>query len=187
MIKTELSFCNSTMIREIETPRFILREIKESDLEGIFALDSNPEVHRYLGKNPVTSRDQVKAVIVKIQQQYQEFGIGRLAIIDKVTEEFIGWTGLKYEQQLRPEMAYYDVGYRIREEFWGQGIATETALASLKFGFEELKLEVINAAADIDHGASNHVLKKVGMKFKEVFQYGGEDVNWYELSIVDWK
>jgi len=175
------------MIQEIETPRFILREIQESDLEGMFALDSNPEVHRYLGKNPVTSRDQVKAVIENIQKQYKDFGIGRLAIIDKVTQEFIGWTGLKYERQLRPEMAYYDVGYRIREEFWGQGIATETALASLDFGFNALKLEVINAAADIDHGASNHILKKLGMKFKEVFQYEGDDVNWYELIKQEWK
>ncbi len=171
----------------IETNRFILREILESDLEGMFALDSDPEVHRFLGNKPIQTREEAQVVIKNIRNQYVQNGIARWAVIDKATNEFLGWSGLKYEHGLRPEFGYYDLGYRLRREFWGKGIATETAEAALKYGFETMKLEVINAAADIDHHASNHVLKKVGLKFKEIFQYEGEDINWYEIKREDWK
>ena len=50
-----------------------------------------------------------------IRAQYVKNGIGRWAIIDKNTEDFIGWTGLKYEQNLRKEFNYYDLGYRLKK------------------------------------------------------------------------
>jgi ribosomal-protein-alanine N-acetyltransferase len=112
--------------------------------------------------------------------------MGRWAIIDKKTEDFIGWTGLKYEKALRKEFNYYDLGYRLRKKYWGHGIATETAIASLKYGFEKLNLKAIGAAAEVNHIASNKILKKIGLKFIETFDYYGVTHNWYTLSKTDW-
>ncbi|WP_196893972.1 GNAT family N-acetyltransferase [Aureivirga marina] len=171
----------------VETERFYLRDIEMSDAQGMFELDSNPKVHEFLGKNPVKSIEEIKDVIHYIRKQYEENGIGRWAIIDKNTKDFVGWTGLKYEKALREEFNYYDLGYRLKEEYWGKGIATETALASLKHGFETLKLDKICGAAEIEHSASNKILQKVGLKFKETFFYEEEEHNWYELERGDWE
>ena len=170
----------------VETDRLILREILEDDFKAFFELDSDPEVHRYLGNNPVQSIEQSIEMIKLVRQQYEKNGIGRWAIIDKKTKDFIGWTGLKYEQNLRKDINYYDLGYRLKRKYWGQGIATETAIESLKYGFTKLDLKEICAAAHVDHIASNNILQKVGLKFIETFEYEGDTCNWYKIEKTNW-
>ncbi len=170
----------------IETQRLLLREIVEDDAQDFFELDSNPEVHKYLGNKPVTHIEESENMIKDIRKQYEDNGIGRWAIIEKETNHFIGWSGLKYETMIRTEFNYYDLGYRLKKKYWGKGIATETAMASLKYGFKELNLPEICAAAEIEHIASNRILQKIGMKFIEVFKYDGSLINWYKIKKSDW-
>ncbi len=166
-----------------ETPKFILREIVEGDLMDMYELDSDPEVHKYLGNKPVQNVAQSKEIIKSIRQQYDTFGIGRWAIVDKATNDFVGWSGLKYEtMSLNKQNGYYDLGYRIKRKYWGKGIATETAVEALKYGFTVLNLEEICAAAHIDNAASNKILQKVGLKFIETFEYDGISCNWYKIE-----
>src|SRR5690606_254622 len=111
----------------VTTHRLILREILPTDLEGMFELDSDPEVHRFLGNQPVKTMEESKALINYIRQQYIDHGIGRWAITDKQTGEFMGWTGLKFvTKETNNHKDYYDLGYRLIKRFWGKGIATET-------------------------------------------------------------
>ncbi|MBQ4820971.1 GNAT family N-acetyltransferase [Aquimarina sp. MMG016] len=170
----------------IETERLIIRDLEKYDTKGIFELDSDPDVHEYLGKKPIKTMEEAKQVIDFIRNQYVENGIGRWAIIDKKTEDFIGWAGLKYEQVLRKDFSYYDLGYRLRKKYWGNGIATETAIESLKYGFEKLDLKEIGAAADVNHLASNKILKKIGLKFIETFDFEGVTHNWYNIRKSEW-
>ena len=170
----------------IETERLIIRDIEEYDVEGIFKLDSDPDVHEFLGKQPITTIEQAREVIDYIRNQYVKNGIGRWAVIDKETGDFIGWSGLKYEDGVREEFSYYDLGYRFRKKYWGKGIATETAVESLKYGFEILNLKEIGAAADVHHTASNKVLQKAGLKFVETFDFEGDPHNFYNLKKSEW-
>jgi RimJ/RimL family protein N-acetyltransferase len=166
---------------QIETKRLILRPVIESDVQGFFQLDSNPNVHRFLASKPVKTITESEAMIATILDQYNKFDLGRLAVVLKDTNEFIGWSGLKYEQNLRKEFNYYDLGYRFKPQYWGKGYATESALASLAYGFNALKLEEINAVASIDHIASNIVLKKIGMRPSGTFEYNDDLCNWYVI------
>jgi len=166
----------------IETKRLILRPITIADTQDFFELDSNPKVHLFLGNNPVKTIEQSEAMIANILQQYKTNGLGRLAIIEKSTNDFVGWAGLKLEEKLRKEFSYYDLGYRLKEQFWGKGYATEAAFASLEYGFNTLKLEEIGAAADVNHIASNTILKKVGMQPSGTFEYEGDLCNWYIIK-----
>ncbi|WP_111683668.1 GNAT family N-acetyltransferase [Winogradskyella tangerina] len=167
---------------KIETKRLILRPVTINDAQGFFEMDSNPKVHEFLGKNPVKSIEQSRSMIDDVLKQYEDFGIGRLAIEKKDTGEFVGWSGLKYERVVRKEFNYYDLGYRLKEEFWGHGYATEAALASLEYGFKDLKLEEISAAAEKKHTASNAILKKIGLIPSGTFQFEGTTCNWYTLK-----
>jgi ribosomal-protein-alanine N-acetyltransferase len=170
----------------IETEKFILREILETDVEGMYALDSDPEVHKYLGNNPIASMDAALATIQHVRKQYEANGIGRWAIIDKASNEFVGWAGLKYEQNLRTNINYYDIGYRLLRKYWGKGIASEAAKVSLEYGFNQLNINEIFAAAQVDNAASNKILTNIGLKFVETFEFRGAVNNWYKLNKSDY-
>jgi len=170
----------------IETSRFLLRDIEQDDVLGIFELDSDAGVHQYLGNHPIKSLEEAQEIINYIQGQYKQYGIGRWAIIEKETNEFIGWTGLKFETEVRDDMDYYDLGYRLKKKFWGQGIASETAFLSLEYGFQNMDLPIIYAGAHIDNIGSNKILQKVGMQLLEVFEYDGMSHNWYRLKKEEW-
>lgn len=102
-----------------ETDRFLLRELLPSDIDGMFELDSDPEVHKYLGNNPVNNRAQIIDTINFVRQQYIDYGIGRWAIIDKKTNAFMGWSGLKFVTELtNKHQNYYDPGYRLIRKYW---------------------------------------------------------------------
>lgn len=166
-----------------ETERLILREILPTDVDGMFELDSDPEVHKYLGNKPVTNKDQIVEVISFIRQQYIDNGIGRWAIIDRKTNEFIGWTGLKYvTNETNNHKNYYDIGYRLNKRFWGQGIATETALISRNYAFEKLNVNEIYGSASCENIGSNKILKKLGLKYIESFFYDEIKCNWYKMD-----
>jgi len=171
----------------IETDRLILRDFLESDVEGMYELDSNPEVHRYLGNNPIKEINQIPPIIQFVRQQYEENGIGRWAVIEKKTNAFIGWSGLKLVKETRNQQSnYYDVGYRLIQKYWGKGYATESTLASLSYGFGESNLETICAAAQAENIASNKVLQKCGLKLINPYLENEVLENWYQITKSQW-
>lgn len=166
-----------------ETERLILRELIPDDAEGMFELNNDPDVHRYLGNKPVTSVEQSIAEIEFIRKQYVEKGIGRWAVIEKTSGNFLGWSGLKLiTETTNNHINYYDLGYRFSKRFWGKGYATETAMAVIDYGFTELKLNEIIGIADINNLGSIHVLEKVGLKRVSVFDYDGTKHVWMKIE-----
>ena len=171
-----------------ETERLILREITMNDVEAMYELDSDPEVHKYLGNTPIKDLEQAAERIQIFRKQYDEDGLGRWAIVDKATNEFIGWTGFKLVREERNNLKnFYDLGFRLLRKFWGKGYATESALASLEYGFGKLDFKTVYAMAHIDNSGSNHVLKKSGFKFIETFYLEGDLHNWYKINKAKWR
>ncbi|MCT4698110.1 GNAT family N-acetyltransferase [Tenacibaculum haliotis] len=170
----------------LETDRLILREIRKTDINGMFELDSDEKVHKYLGKKPINTILQAEENIQFIHQQYKELGIGRFACIEKATGQFIGWSGLKHntgeKEKLNGHKDFVDIGYRFIPRFWRKGYASETAFACLKFGFKEMNYDTIYGAADIENVGSNKILRKIGLQFVNQFNYKEVKVNWYELK-----
>lgn len=167
----------------IETERLILRQLLLSDAEAMFELDSNPNVHLYLGNTPVKSIDECLGYIGNIRNQYIKNGIGRFAVVLKETNEVIGWAGIKFITE--PEnnhVNFYDIGYRFIERHWRKGYGFESAKAWLDYGFNEMKIPIIYASAHIDNSGSNKILQKIGLKLKG--KYIDDDLvyNWYELE-----
>ncbi len=168
---------------QLVTERFILRPLDKGDVDGIFELDSSPHVHRYLGNNPIKNKEEAERIIEFIQNQYNEFGIGRVAIIDKLSNEFVGWTGFKLITETVNELSgYYDLGYRLKENYWGKGVATETALACINYTFENLKIKEIYAICDVKNDPSKNVLLKCGFELISEFDYEDIPHYWFKLT-----
>jgi hypothetical protein len=94
----------------IETDRLLLRELRADDVPGMFAMDSDPEVHRYLGNHPLVDLAQSREHIAFIQQQYRENGVGRWAVLERQTGDFVGWSGLKViPNPLQPQTTVHEL------------------------------------------------------------------------------
>ena len=174
------------MTHLIETKNMTLRRFKDTDVANIYKLDSNEEVHKYLGGKPITTLKEAEDIVSYFHLQYKERGIGRFATIEKSSGKFIGWVGLKLnlgeKEMLNGYTNFIDIGYRFLPNFWGKGYATEASLASIKYGFKNLKYNIIYGAADVENIGSNKVLQKIGLNFMNEFAFKNEKCNWYELK-----
>jgi RimJ/RimL family protein N-acetyltransferase len=174
------------MTFNIETERLILRDMRLSDLEGMFELDSNPEVHKYLGNKPVKTKEASRKIIESVLKQYEERSIGRWVAIEKSTGDFIGWSGLRLntEYNMNGFTKYYDVGYRLIPKYWGKGYATESGKAAVDYAFNIMKLPVVFATTEIGNEASHNALLKIGLHYVEDFYFEQEKMNlrWYKMN-----
>ena len=73
-----------------------------------------------------------------------------------------------------------------RNKYWGKGFATESAKASVYYGFEKFNQNSIYAATHIDNLASRNVLEKCGLRFIETFDYNDIVKNWFEITRDEW-
>jgi len=151
------------------TDRLILRRFAKDDAPLLYELNLDPEVIRYT-HDPMTDVDQAKKVLSEvIFPQYVLYGHGRWAVHLRSNLEFIGWSGLKHH----PETNEIDLGYRFMKKFWGNGYATEAALACIEYGFLGLSVQRIVGRALPVNLASIKVLEKCGMKYlQEEVMYG---------------
>jgi RimJ/RimL family protein N-acetyltransferase len=144
------------------TKRLILRDFEEADWEAVHSYGSDLEVVRYMDWGPNTEEDTQKFIQRAIaSQKEQPRRIYTLAIVLKPKNKLIGGCGIYVSN---PENREGWIGYCLNRNFWGQGYATETAKALLKFGFGQLNLHRIFATCDPANIASAHVLEKIGMQ-----------------------
>ena len=169
----------------LETERLLLRPLELSDAQTMFAMDNNPEVHKYLWQKPTLAIEETIKTIEYVRTQYETHNIGRFATILKETGEFIGWTGIKFvhDHIENGNTNFYDYGYRLNEKFWNKGYATEASIAWLDYGFNQIKIDKMNAYTHNDNGASNHILEKVGMTMVEVYvAEDGVKWKWWQMK-----
>lgn len=152
----------------IETERLLIRPFKMEDVEPSYVMDSDPEVSRYTGERGVVSKKEIERRIVEnVFGDYEKYGFGRLAVELKSENKFIGFTGLKYLE----DMDEVDLGYRFMKKYWGKGIATESAKACLNLAFETLGLGKLIAMVLPENIASIRVLEKLNFEYgKDIFE-----------------
>lgn len=170
-----------------QTDRWLMRDLLPEDAEEMFALESDADVHRYLGNTPITSMSDIRQIIAGVQRQCAKYRIGRWAVIERGSGAFVGWSGLKYEVRMRKGVAYYDLGFRLRPAYWGKGFASETGRAAIRYGFEVMRLNEICASALPANVGSNRALCKAGMQPSGKIEAFGLSWNWYKLTEDDWR
>ena len=165
---------------EIETDRLLLRQFKLEDLDALAELFADPEVVKYLGSGEPASRAETETALCSIIAHWERHGFGRWAAVYKPAGLLIGYGGLRSFHG-EPELVYL-----LGQSYWRRGLATEMALACLKFGFEERNFERIIAMAKTPNVRSHRVLEKAGMRFERAANIYGMDVVCYGLSRGDY-
>jgi RimJ/RimL family protein N-acetyltransferase len=146
----------------LETARLVLREFDEDDAVPFHALLSDPAIIRYTG-DPAGGTKSVEQSLEVLRSRtladYRKYGFGRWACVHKASGVLIGFSGLKYLD----DIGEVDIGYRFLPAYWGVGLATESARPVLEYGFTRLRLGRIIGLVDPANDASVRVLEKLGM------------------------
>lgn len=159
----------------LETSRLVLRELNLGDAKDFYALNSNPKVIRYTGDSAFKNIGEAKQFLENYQD-YKLNGYGRWAVILKETNQFIGWCGLKFDNDET------DIGFRFFEQEWNKGYATESALACLNYGFKELQLKCVIGRAMKTNIWSIRVLEKIGLEYDRDIEFDGCEAVLYRIE-----
>jgi RimJ/RimL family protein N-acetyltransferase len=145
----------------IRTERLILRRWRDEDRSPFAALNSDPEVRRYL-QGPI-DRERSDAFIDAIEAHWDTKSWGLWAVEVPGVVDFIGYVGL-WPADFEPVGPAVEVGWRFAREHWGHGYATEGAREALRFGFEDVGLEEIVSFTVPANIRSIAVMDRLGMR-----------------------
>ncbi|MFF2745255.1 GNAT family N-acetyltransferase [Kitasatospora sp. NPDC058048] len=168
----------------LETPRLILRRWREADVAPMAAVNADPEVMRWIRDGSVRDEQQTRAGIRAWEGEWESRGFGLFAVEIRSTGELAGFTGLSVPAFLPEVLPAVEVGWRLGRSHWGRGLATEAAVAAVRFGFEERGLERIVSIAQVGNDASERIMTKLGMypARETVNPTSGRRVRVFELS-----
>ena len=102
----------------------------------------------------------------------EERGFTFWAVERKADGELLGFCGLKLaDTPGSPIEGMHEIGWRLREDAWGQGYAKEAAIASLDFAFDALGAERVVAITFPPNEASWGLMERLGMTRRPELDY----------------
>ena len=153
------------------TGRLILRTWDPGDFDEFVQATNTPAVMRWLGG--VWSREEHQAGFERIQSYQRDFGHTFWLVEHRRTGELLGFCGLKRVNSPGAEAVagMPEVGWRLRESAWGQGIAKEAAIASLDLAFGPFEYEEVVAITVEGNAASQGLMRRLRMKRRRDLDY----------------
>jgi len=145
----------------LQSERIGLRCFKPDDLDDFATMNSDPVVMEYFPNKP--TRDQCQDYMARINAKIDEQGYGFWAAELLESQQLIGFVGItrvSYETEFTPAV---EIGWRLSEEFWGHGYATEAGTACLHFAFNEAGLNEVVSFTSIHNRRSLRVMERLGM------------------------
>jgi ribosomal-protein-alanine N-acetyltransferase len=149
-----------SMFPTLTTDRLLLREVDPADARDLIAFRGDPEVQRF-NSRPMTDVSEALTLIDTVRKWY----LAQKGIHWGVTlhgdQRVIGLCSLHGLNRFHQRGA---IGYDLGREFWGQGIAFEAVGAVVKFAFEQLSLNRLEAVTIADNFRSVVLLERLGFK-----------------------
>lgn len=165
------------------TPRLRIRGPKPEDFEGLFAaIWSRPEVMRFIGGH--RTREVATERFAWSRELFGRTGMALWTVERRVDGEILGDCGVIPLEGRGPEI---ELGYRLRPDAWGQGLATEAARAAMEHAMAPVEagglgLRRLVAVTHLDNRASQHVLEKLGLRWVDARDYYGSPHAFFETG-----
>jgi RimJ/RimL family protein N-acetyltransferase len=149
------------MAAELRTARLLLRQWRDEDLDAFAAMSADQEVMRHL--LPLPDRAASDAWATRARAHWTEHGFGQWIVEVPGAAPVIGVVGLAriaYEAPFTPAV---ELAWRLAKPWWGRGYATESARATIDYGFTQLGLDELIAVTVPANRASRAVMERLGM------------------------
>lgn len=143
----------------LETNRLVLRKVEKGDANSILKYMSDKEIMKYYGLEPFKTINDALSEITWYQSILNEKTGIRWGITLKGEDEVIGSCGFL---NMIPQHFRTEIGYELSKSYWGQGIASEALEAVIRYGFEHLKLQRIEALIEPPNKPSQKLAEKQG-------------------------
>ena len=144
-------------LERIAGSRIVLRPFTAADVGPMAAVYGDPEVMRHVGTGVVGTREGIARMLRAYAEHQARHGFSVWGVVERATGELIGDAGLYVREDSEVEL-----GYTLRRDRWGRGLATEAAGACVDAAFGRLGLTALVAQTDLDNAASARVLETLG-------------------------
>ncbi|WP_180087263.1 GNAT family N-acetyltransferase [Acinetobacter sp. YH12226] len=149
-------------MKNIQTPRLLLRQWQDSDTAPFIQMCADNEVMRYFPKK--LNATEATAFLERIRTDIEKRGWEFFAVELKATGEFIGFIGLNVHPSELEIADAPEIGWRLLPQYWHQGYATEGAKAVLKYAFRTLRLEKVISFTACINTPSERVMQNIGLE-----------------------
>ena len=170
----------------LESERLIYREFKKNDKHALFSIRSDFRVMNYMDSPKHVSLQDSINMIENILVSFKEKTGINWAIINKSTDEFIGYLGF---WRLIKQHCRAEIGYALKPEFWGKGLMKESFDMLIDFGFNNLQIHSIEADVNPKNIKSIHLLEKKGFRkeahFRENYLFEGNFLDSLIYSLLE--
>ncbi|MGZ5201798.1 MAG: GNAT family N-acetyltransferase [Telluria sp.] len=167
----------------LETTRLRLAPITDEHLDGLHAMNSDLDVMRYLSGKPET-REETQALIKRVKARWAEWGFSWFSLFDKASGELIGAAGVQY---LGMDPANpHEIGWRLRKDRWGQGLASEAARRLATFAFDDLDAPLLCSVCHPENTGSARVMERLGMRYIGEETWYGMTTSRYDITRGEW-
>ena len=147
--------------RLFSTQRLSMRELRITDQDGFFDMMRNPNVMLPIPQQPKT-REESDAMLEMLIERPEEKTVW--AVTEQGSDEFIGIAGLLINDE-----GHDEIGYRLREKYWGIGYGTEMAKGLIALSFTELNIDLITADVFVENDKSIRILDKFMHPVREFY------------------
>jgi ribosomal-protein-alanine N-acetyltransferase len=175
-------------IPTLDTKRLCLRPFTFDDESAVFALASHPEVALFVRFEAHRAPSDTRAFLELVLKHYRRGDPFAWAIGRREDDLLIGSCGFVSHNAAGKSA---EIGYWLGKPYWGQGYAVEAARALVRFGFEQMGLERIEAKCFLENRAGQRVIEKLGMKFEgadrsEMIKGAYPELKVYAIERAEW-
>jgi ribosomal-protein-alanine N-acetyltransferase len=166
-----------------ESERMMIRPLFLGDVPVLTEILSDPEVMRHSVRG-VCDEAATRKFVEWCLACYKSHGVGPWALIEKGTSDLIGFCGVGPERV--GDVEEINLGYRLARRYWGRGLASESARASLAYAFEIRECESVVVIIEPEHVASLRVAEKAGFRSFQQVAFHGKPVRLYRMTRDRW-
>ncbi|MBV8034914.1 GNAT family N-acetyltransferase [Roseateles sp.] len=165
------------------TPRLRLEPLNDCHVDGLYRLNSDPVVMRYITGRPETL-DDTRQMVARVKGRWAEFGYSWWAFQRLDDDEVIGMGCIQHLN--RDPAGPLETGWRLSQSAWGQGYASEAARHMVGWAFATLKPELICAICQPENTASSTVMQRLGMTYSGTGRWYDMDCARYDVTATQW-
>lgn len=162
----------------LTTPRMIFRKFETEDLDRLAEISGEKESSRYVGDGEPLSYEMTELWIARSRMNIDKFGYGTGAVVERETNELIGWAGFS-----TPEGENEEIIYGFTESRWGLGLGHELLPSLIVYARDELKHQFMRATVDPRNTASISMLVKQHFHLVDECYQGDPESYLYVLAL----
>jgi RimJ/RimL family protein N-acetyltransferase len=173
----------------IETERLLLRPFVPDDQDGLARLHAEESFWWYPLRRAMTPAES-EGFLLRVLAHTADPGRPAFhAVIERSSGALIGWAGLSVPDVLPEVLPAVEVGWRLGADHRGRGYATEAGAVTLRWGFEDLRLDSVVSIFEPDNAASGRVMDRLGFDagFATIHPTRGLPLVVRTLTAADWR